>query len=129
MRKTTNRRVPHANIAGMAKETVVRLIDDLDGSVLEAEGTTVEFGIEGQTYEIDLSPDNLDRFRKALEPFVSAGRPVRGKASVPRGRRSRAATRNDRQTAVRDWARENGYAVGERGRLPGEVLAAYEAAN
>lgn len=113
----------------MAKETVVRLIDDLDGSVLETEGTTVEFAIEGRTYEIDLSPDNLNGLRKALEPYVSAGRPVRTKAGAPMVRRSRASARTDRQTAVRDWARQNGYTVGERGRLPGDVLAAYEAAN
>jgi hypothetical protein len=31
--------------------------------------------------------------------------------------------------AVRQWASENGYNVSSRGRIPAEVVQAYEAAN
>jgi hypothetical protein len=30
---------------------------------------------------------------------------------------------------VKEWARANGYQVRDRGRVPNEVLAAFEAAN
>ena len=39
----------------MAKETVIKLVDDLDGGVAHE---TVWFGLDGQTYEIDLSSKN-----------------------------------------------------------------------
>ncbi|HAM13781.1 MAG TPA: hypothetical protein DCO91_10820, partial [Microbacterium sp.] len=32
-------------------------------------------------------------------------------------------------SAVRAWAKENGYSVSERGRVPASVLEAYNAAN
>ena len=50
----------------MAQKVETRFIDDLDGS--EASGT-VEFGLEGRSYEIDLSDDNA-KLREALAPFV-----------------------------------------------------------
>jgi len=49
----------------------IRLVDDLDG---EAADETVEFGIDGKSYEIDLSKDNAGRLRDALAEFVSAAR-------------------------------------------------------
>ena len=55
----------------MAKETITRLIDDLDGG----EDGTVKFGLDGVQYEIDLSKDNAAKLREALQPYVrrSAG--------------------------------------------------------
>lgn len=47
--------------------------------------------------------------------------------------RKPAARRNKRPTVtpgtVRQWARTNGYAVSSHGRLPAELLEAYQAAN
>ena len=47
----------------MAQIREVRLVDDLDG---EAADETVEFGIDGRNYEIDLSKENAGRLRDAL---------------------------------------------------------------
>ena len=44
----------------MAQKVMVTLVDDLDGS--EA-GETVEFGLDGAFYEIDLSEGNAERLR------------------------------------------------------------------
>ena len=76
--------------------------------------------------------------KTALEGFASAGhsagRGTRGRRrSSPAGRASRAsrpaaAPRGESQGEIREWARAQGYAVGDRGRIPGEVRAAYEAA-
>ncbi len=54
----------------MAKETITRLIDDLDGGEADE---TVKFGLDGVQYEIDLSKDNAAKLREALQPYVKAG--------------------------------------------------------
>ena len=47
-------------ISAMVQKVVVSLIDDLDGQS-EAEGT-VEYALDGVTYEIDLTEDNAAAF-------------------------------------------------------------------
>lgn len=111
----------------MAKKTVTmtEYTDDLDGG--KADGT-ITFSFNGTNYEIDLSKSNARAFEKALKPYVDAARKVR--ATRGRGRSgSRGSGPKADLTAVRDWARENGYTVSERGRLAASVLEAYEAAH
>ena len=62
----------------MAQRTQVLLIDDLDGSSADE---TVAFGLDGSAYEIDLSANNADQFRKSLASYVANGR----KSSLIRG--------------------------------------------
>ena len=47
----------------MARELIEKLIDDLDGGDA---AETVSFGLDGATYEIDLSKKNAAAFRKSL---------------------------------------------------------------
>ena len=47
----------------MAQQVNVKFVDDLDGS--DAAGT-VSFGLDGRTYEIDLSDDNAAKLRDSL---------------------------------------------------------------
>lgn len=112
----------------MARKTITKLVDDLDGS---AAAQTVEFGWEGRRYEIDLSKKNLAAFERAMKPYVTGARTVsatRGRGPTARRRgRGAVASRASLQD-VRAWARENGYEVSNRGRLPSSVLQAYEAA-
>ncbi|MCS7477364.1 Lsr2 family protein [Umezawaea endophytica] len=42
---------------------------------------------------------------------------------------SARATRTSDPTEIRAWARENGMQVADRGRIPGDVTDAYEAAH
>jgi hypothetical protein len=110
----------------MAQRTQVLLIDDLDGSSADE---TVAFGLDGSAYEIDLSSKNANQLRKSLASYVASGR----KSALIRGgarRRSAAGTGGIADTAdVRSWARSNGYAVNDRGRLSAEVVDAYRAAH
>jgi hypothetical protein len=111
------------------KKQITQLVDDLDGSVLEAgSGSTVRFSLEGRQYEIDLSDANAQKLRSALAPFISAGRSVAGasRGSGPR-RSSRGAS--GELAAIRAWAQGHGYTVGDRGRISAEVRDAYERAN
>jgi len=106
----------------VAQRTQVLYVDDIDGS--EAEGT-VRFGLGGADYEIDLNKKHADQFAKALSPFIAAAR------KVPSSRRTGRGTRSPRHdlSGVRAWAREQGIKVSDRGRIPADVLARYEAAH
>ncbi len=107
----------------MARKVEVVLIDDIDGTTAQR---SIAFAIDGQSYEIDLSNENAERFDAALKEFVEAARPVRRKS-----RGGRAATRAQGPTPaeIRAWAEQSGVKVSARGRIPSEVLEAYEAAH
>jgi hypothetical protein len=108
----------------MAQRTVVLLIDDLTGEESE-DVTNVTFSFSGSEYEIDLNDENYERFKKALAPYMEKGRRVR------RSRKAAASSSGSRSSgqdtaAIRAWAKENGYEVSERGRVPQEIKEAYE---
>ncbi|HEY2203843.1 MAG TPA: Lsr2 family protein [Pseudonocardia sp.] len=113
----------------MAQKVVVSLVDDLDGGVANE---TVEFGLDGKIYEIDLSSGNAEKLRAAVDEYVSAARRA-GKAR--RGGRaataaaSRPSVDREQNQAIREWARKNGKKVSERGRIPSDVLEAYHQEN
>ncbi|GAB2835273.1 Lsr2 family protein [Microbacterium insulae] len=116
----------------MARRIVHQLVDDLDGTVLEiGEGETVLFSLDGVAYEIDLTAGNAAALRDALAPYVDAARSVsRGSAGASSGSgRKRRRTGQQDYSAVREWAKQNGHQVSERGRVPASVLEAYEAAH
>lgn len=107
----------------MAQKVQVVLVDDLDGGTAEE---TVSFSLDGVSYEIDLSAKNAARLREEFAPWVGTARRAGGRAR--RGTR-RAASRGGSSADVRAWAKEQGLAVSERGRIPAEILAQYEAAH
>ncbi|MBW8766819.1 MAG: Lsr2 family protein [Geodermatophilales bacterium] len=115
----------------MARKVQVILSDDLDENLTADE--TVSFSLDGTSYEIDLADKNAKEMRDALARYVSAARKVgRGGTRASGGGRSRATGgRMDREQAgaIRDWARKNGHAVSDRGRIPASVVEAYEAAH
>ena len=70
----------------MAQQTLVRLVDDLDGKELKpGAGETVSFSLDGVAYEIDLGAKNASALRKAFAPYIQAGRRVGGAARRARG--------------------------------------------
>jgi hypothetical protein len=109
----------------MAQKVQVLLVDDLDGS----EATeTVTFGLDGSAYEIDLSTGNANKLRKELEPYVEHARKATG-AATARRRRTRTGPGRERSAQIRAWAKQRGYKVNERGRIPANIVAEYEAAH
>ncbi|HWD04390.1 MAG TPA: Lsr2 family protein [Kribbella sp.] len=106
----------------MAQKVLVEMIDDLDGS--EA-GQTVPFGLDGAHYEIDLSDDNAAALRDELARFISAGRRTGGRKTTAHTAAAPTAEDRERSRAIRAWAVENGWAVADRGRIPAEVITAY----
>ncbi|WP_405617420.1 Lsr2 family protein [Streptomyces sp. NBC_00076] len=110
----------------MAQKVQVLLVDDIDGGEADE---TVTFALDGKTYEIDLTTTNADKLRGLLEPYVKGGRRTGGRASGGRGK-ARAASGGSQDTAqIRAWAKENGYEVNDRGRVPQSIREDYEKAN
>jgi hypothetical protein len=109
----------------MAQKVQVLLVDDLDGG--EA-GETVSFSLDGVGYEIDLNAKNAARLREEKAPWVGHARRVGGRRSTGGRGRSGGSSGTD-TAAVREWAREHGYKVSERGRISAEVMEAYKAAH
>lgn len=102
----------------MAQQVKVLLVDDLDGNAADE---TLTFGLDGKMYEIDLSAAHAEELRSALRRYVEAARTV--------ARRSRGSGARGESTAkIRAWAREQGFDVAPRGRIPQEVRRAYTAA-
>ena len=114
-----------ATIGGMASKTVILLEDDTDGT--EA-AETVHFGIDGVSYEIDLSEQNASKLRNALAPYVGKARKT-GKSSGRRRGSARANGFGEVDTkAVRKWAEANDIKLNSRGRIPADVIEKYRAA-
>ena len=110
----------------MAQKTIVELIDDLDEGKADE---TVSFGIDGSSYEIDLSAKNAAALRDTLAKYVANARraSARPGSSARRGRPARGD--REQTQAIREWARSHDYKVGEKGRIPAHIIEAYNAQN
>jgi len=120
----TARSLGVTKIGVMARTVSVVMTDDLDGS---PGAETVQFVLDGVSYEIDLGKANRAKLGTAFAPYIQAGRRV-SRSGRRRAVGRPAAERVDR-AAVRAWAREAGLAVSERGRISAEVMHQYEDAH
>jgi Lsr2 len=111
----------------MAQKIQTLYVDDLDGSAAEG---TVTFGLEGSTYEIDLNAEHRAALRDMMSTYIQAGRKISG---AGRGRTAgRGSQRSgDRPDAkqVREWAKENGMTINDRGRIPEEFMVKFQSAH
>ena len=107
----------------MATRTAVVLEDDLDGGQADQ---TLEFGLDGTAYVIDLSAKNAAKFGRQLAPFIAHAR------KAGRGQRRRPArpqSAGERSSRIRAWAKDQGIAVSDRGRIPAGIAEQYDAAH
>lgn len=113
----------------MAQKIQVMLVCDIcEGGKPGSE--TIGFGVDGSSYEIDLCDKHAKGLRDSVATYVGAAR--RAQSGGGRGRgRGRSSGGGDRQRTqeIRAWARKKGIKVSERGRLSGDIVAQYEAAN
>lgn len=125
----------------MARKVVVltEITDDFDPTV-EAEDT-IEFTVDGWTYEIDCSTDRAQEFHAFLQPYIEVAHDktkvkalstarVLGEAAVGKKRMPRSPvgeTTADR-ARIRKWAKANGFKTQKRGIISQKVRYAYAAA-
>jgi hypothetical protein len=79
---------------------------------------------------IDLSAKNRAALEKALKPYIAKATEQGRRRSRP-GKATRSSSRSKARTdlaAVREWAKNNGHQVSDRGRISAAVLKAYDAA-
>lgn len=123
----------------MAQKFVVSLIDDLSGEEF-TDGETVEFGLDGKAYEIDLGDANAAELRDVLAVYVENGRRVQHPVRMTlKGNRQTWSTtvsasslhgyNKETKQQIRAWGRENGWEVSARGRLAGPLVEAWERAH
>ena len=111
----------------MAQKVQVILVDDIDGGTATE---TVSFGLDGASYEIDLSAKNAAKLRDTFASYVGSARKVAGggrRSSRRSGRRG--AGGGNRTAEIRAWAKSKNMKVSERGRLPADVVEKYDAAH
>lgn len=112
----------------MAQRVQVLLVDDLDGGVAD---TTVSFALDGTAYEIDLSEENAAKLRDGFAAWTAHARRASGSGRKASGTRRAAGTtaRRGDLNAIREWGRANGFKVSDRGRVSGDLQAAYDKAH
>lgn len=109
----------------MAQKVQVEKVDDIDGTPADE---TILFGIDGRSYEIDLSNDNAKVFREGLGEWISVAR--KAGVKLPPARKSvNTSEKALRSRAIREWAKGAGYELPERGRISTVVVTAYENAH
>ncbi|MCG7320899.1 MULTISPECIES: histone-like nucleoid-structuring protein Lsr2 [Arsenicicoccus] len=108
----------------MAQRIQVILEDDIDGG---AAAETVTFALDGVTYEIDLSEDNARKLRDDLATWVGHARRSGGRKTT--GRKPSSGGGRNNLNDVREWGRQNGFQVSDRGRVSSELQKAYDAAH
>ncbi len=112
----------------MVQRTITERFDDLDGSPAVE---TVRFVYEGREFEIDLNEEHAAELHELLAPYVEHGRRANGgkPSRRPRPAEGERRRRPEELRAIRQWAREQGLQVSERGRIAGDILAQYDAAH
>ena len=108
----------------MAQRTSVILLDDVDGSKA---AETVVFGLDGAIYEIDLSKRNAAALRKAMSGFVENGRRVKHSNPLNNRVQRRTPAAGATPAMIREWAAQQEITVSQRGRIPADIVAQYQA--
>lgn len=129
----------------MAKTVIVRAICDrciAEGNQGVESTEEVTFSFDGFSYTLDLCGRHAEDFHNTIQALIAAST---DRSAVGAARRARAASadggsdmkssrgpaRRDKEQlgAIREWARANGHKVSDRGRIPGEIEAAFQAAH
>lgn len=118
----------------MAQQVIVSLVDDIDGTEHE-DVATYEFGLDGVTYEIDLSLENHEKLANLLAEYVASARRTGGRrrplkvASHTSNGDGVSGELDMSAGAIREWARDKGVPLSDRGRIPQAVKDDYVAAH
>lgn len=117
------------------------LVDDFDGKELPEDTQPVALSLGRTTYNLYLSEDNHGKLLETLEPFIKDAETASTSSRSTGSSRSTSSANSDKEKLkkVREWAIASKYEytnaagetkqLGDRGRIPQEVVDAYDAAN
>jgi Lsr2 len=117
----------------LARHEIIEVSCDICGAVIDTAVIKPDrnFAIEGQLYRIDLCVTHTNEFDNAVAQFVAharSGSAARSRTTARR-RTTRSGARSSGPSEIRTWARANGFPnVSDRGRVPREILTAFQAA-
>jgi len=129
--------------ATLARVIMALLVDDGDG---DGATQTIPFAYRGVEYEIDLSEREVTALDAVLAPYVENARPVRAKRTTARRPTAKSSKPNNSikssksskssksnvpadPSQVRAWAKTQGIAVADRGRVSADVMRQYRDAH
>ncbi|MEU4672694.1 Lsr2 family protein [Amycolatopsis sp. NPDC023774] len=118
----------------MAKKITIEISDDTDGSPADQ---TIPFGLDGVSYEVDLSHANAGVLRATVQPYVTVARRTGGRrVKLAVGQSTDDTSKAPQPVAdhstthdIRSWAQNNGHEVADRGRIARSVVDAYHASH
>ena len=111
----------------MAQKVNIILVSDLSGEEMaKGKGETVTFGLDGNTWEIDLTNKEADKFRGLFQDYIAVGRKT---SAGRRGAGKKPAASGPAASEIREWAQAQGLDIPSRGRIPQEIRDQYEAAH
>ena len=109
----------------MAQKVSVTFSCDYDQKAIpQGQQHSRRFSLDGRDYEIDLCTKHSQKFDDVVGRYAQLAR--RASARVGRTKRRTTAHRQH-SAAIRRWAKDSGIAVSDRGRIPADVVASYEA--
>jgi hypothetical protein len=111
----------------VAQKVSVTFACDYDSKEIpNGEHLTRAFSLDGRDYEIDLCEKHSQKFDDVLKRFADKAR----KATSRVARTKRRTTAHRQHSAdIRAWAKRSGITVSDRGRIPAQVIADYEASH
>jgi hypothetical protein len=109
----------------VAQKISVTFACDYDSrEIPEGEHMTRAFSLDGRDYEIDLCEKHSQKFDEVLSRFAEKARKVTNRVGKPK---RRTTAHRQRSADIRHWAKQSGMDVSDRGRIPANVIAKYEA--
>lgn len=121
----------------MPRKVVSVIADDLDGKDLPEDTKPVTLSLGRTTYNLYLSEANHGKLLEAVNPFIENAETV---SSTPARSSSSSSSSADKEKMkkVREWAQASKFkftdaagnekTLGDRGRIPAEVVDAYDKA-
>lgn len=114
---------------GIQTKTITEVTDDFDGKPLPEGTQPFRLAYDGKEWEVYLSDANVEKLRTTLAKYTDdAQRVYRHTRRPSSGGGSTRRKGTEDLAAIREWARENGIEVSERGRVAQDVKDAYYAA-
>jgi hypothetical protein len=109
----------------VAQKISVTFACDYDArEIPEGEHLTRAFSLDGRDYEIDLCEKHSQKFDEVLQRFADKARKVTNRVGKPK---RRTTAHRQRSAEIRSWAKDSGMVVSDRGRIPADVIAKYDA--
>jgi hypothetical protein len=108
------------------KVSVTFACDYDEKEIPDGEHMTRAFSLDGRDYEIDLCEKHSQKFDEAVKRFADKARKVSTRMARPK---RRTAAHRQRSADIRAWAKRSGIDVSDRGRIPAQVIAKYDASH